>query len=213
MLAVITAIILVSMTGIVWSLCKIGSGLNELREISAHKIVVAPATPVATPALQVRVVVSVEPVPVNPVEVLFDTLSLGMGDVPREELLALSVVIYGEARGESAYGMAAVADTIRNRVKSRMFPNTYVGVVTQHKQFSCVRHPNNLILDISQDRLERRVFAKIVRLAYRTISGSMKRMTYDALYYHTTGVHPYWASHYERLGVVGHHIFYTASRR
>lgn len=130
--------------------------------------------------------------------------------VDETELLALSSTLYCEARGEPWIGMASVADTIRNRVKSKMFPNTYLGVTTQHKQFSCVRNHSNLLANVHiRDTAEKVRFRKIIHLAARAINGDLPRVTSNALFYHTTTVYPYWRVKYDRLGVVGHHVFYT----
>jgi len=133
--------------------------------------------------------------------------------IDRSELLALSVVLYCEARGEPWVGIASVADTVRNRKRSNMFPNTYRAVITQHAQFSCISDPQNLYNDIEiSSNGEARKFSKIIYLAKRTITGDLAKMTTNALFYHTAAVHPNWAKHYSKLGVIGNHIFYTTAR-
>jgi spore germination cell wall hydrolase CwlJ-like protein len=131
-------------------------------------------------------------------------------DVNMRELAALTVTLYGEARGESSYGVAAVADTIRNRMRSRLFPNTYYGVVTQPYQFSCIHNRTDLFANIKVlNNIDKRDLIRLVSVAHRTINGSMKKMTYNALFYHATNIHPKWADDYNELGKVGHHVFYT----
>jgi len=147
-----------------------------------------------------------------PVRLYYDTVS-DYYDVPPSELLALTVVIYGEARGESWYGIAAVSDVVRNRVKSKMFPNNYYDVVTQHRQFSCIHNTDDLLKNVViNDDEERHKFIKIIGLAYRTIKDDMKPMTSNALFYHTNKVSPDWSHDYHRLGKIGHHIFYTTAK-
>jgi len=146
-------------------------------------------------------------------KVIFDREYGKYSNIDRTELLALSAVIYCEARGEPWVGIASVADTIRNRKQSTMFPNTYRAVVTQHAQFSCISDPQNLYNDISiVSNGEAKKFSKIINLANRTITGDLAKMTTNALFYHTTAVHPSWAKHYSKLGAIGNHIFYTTTR-
>jgi len=145
-------------------------------------------------------------------EDVFNKVSIGYG-VDNQELLALSTTLYCEAVGEPWLGLASVADTIRNRVNSDMFPNTYYGVTTQHKQFSCVRDTSNLTNNVKiRDLSEEIKFRKIINLAARTITGDLPKITSDALFYHTVSVKPYWCGRYHKLGVIGHHVFYTATK-
>ena len=160
-----------------------------------------------------RVVVSHKTPQVSPAKAIFDKEYPKYKDVPYRELLALTVALYGEARGESWMGIAAVADTIRNRVSSKLFPDSYLGVVTQRSQFSCITNKNDLFdnarLSGQPDRVK---FKKLMNTAHRTINGEMPRMTTNALFYHTKTVHPFWSKHYSRLGSIGDHIFYTTTR-
>ncbi len=55
------------------------------------------------------------------------------------ELEWLAATIQAEAGGESYTGKLAVGSVIMNRVKSSLFPNTIVGVVTQNMQFASYR--------------------------------------------------------------------------
>ncbi len=55
------------------------------------------------------------------------------------ELEWLAATIQAEAGGESYTGKLAVGSVIMNRVKSSVFPNTIVGVITQNLQFASYR--------------------------------------------------------------------------
>lgn len=55
------------------------------------------------------------------------------------ELEWLAATIQAEADGESYTGKLAVGTVIMNRVKSSVFPNTVVGVITQTNQFASYR--------------------------------------------------------------------------
>ena len=134
-------------------------------------------------------------------------------DVNLSELLSLTIAIYGESAGESELGRAAVADVIRNRVNSPLFPNTYYEVVTQYRQFSCITNPEDLLSNINvNNNMDYHGLIEGMALAYRTITGKLNRITYNALFYHTKEVNPYWARAYDKLGTIGNHIFYTSTR-
>ena len=146
-------------------------------------------------------------------ETIFEYEYAKYSDVDKEDIAALAVALYCEARGESWYGIAAVADTIRNRKNSDMFPNTYRDVVTQYKQFSCIEDKDNLFANVRiRSTVELDMFKKLIKLAHRTATDSLGKMTYNALFYHTTEINPYWAKGYNRLEVVGNHIFYTTTK-
>lgn len=51
----------------------------------------------------------------------------------QREVMCHAVNLFFEARGESSSGKEWVMDVVKNRVKSRQFPSTYCGVVTDTK--------------------------------------------------------------------------------
>lgn len=57
-----------------------------------------------------------------------------------EEIMLLSKLVAGEARGESYEGQVAVAAVVINRVKDSRFPNSLEGVIYQKNAFSVVRN-------------------------------------------------------------------------
>lgn len=60
-------------------------------------------------------------------------------NITNEELLLLSKLVTGEARGESYEGQVAVAAVVINRVKDPRFPNSIKDVIYQKNAFSVVR--------------------------------------------------------------------------
>ena len=60
-------------------------------------------------------------------------------NITNEELLLLSKLVTGEARGESYEGQVAVAAVVINRVKDPRFPNTIKDVIYQKNAFSVVK--------------------------------------------------------------------------
>ncbi len=59
--------------------------------------------------------------------------------ITSDELLLLSKLITGEARGESYEGQVAVAAVVINRVKDPRFPKTIKDVIYQQNAFSVVK--------------------------------------------------------------------------
>lgn len=59
--------------------------------------------------------------------------------ITNEELLLLSKLITGEARGESYEGQVAVAAVVINRVKDSRFPDNIKDVIYQKNAFSVVK--------------------------------------------------------------------------
>lgn len=59
-------------------------------------------------------------------------------NITNEELLLLSKLVTGEARGESYEGQVAVAAVVINRVKDQRFPNSIKDVIYQKNAFSVV---------------------------------------------------------------------------
>ena len=61
-------------------------------------------------------------------------------NITNEELLLLSKLVTGEARGESYEGQVAVAAVVINRVKDSRFPNSIKDVIYQKNAFSVVKN-------------------------------------------------------------------------
>jgi spore germination cell wall hydrolase CwlJ-like protein len=131
----------------------------------------------------------------------------------RNERRCLAEAIYFEARGESYRGQVAVAQVVRNRVESSVFPNTICAVVYQNKQkrnacqfsFAC---------DGIRDRVnERSAWAQAREIADKVIAGELYLPEVsDAINYHASYVRPPWASRMKRVTRIGAHIFYRFRR-
>lgn len=59
-------------------------------------------------------------------------------NITNEELLLLSKLVTGEARGESYEGQVAVAAVVINRVRDSRFPDTIKDVIYQKNAFSVI---------------------------------------------------------------------------
>jgi len=65
-------------------------------------------------------------------------------DLYNSDLGLLIRIVYCEARSETYKCKLAVAEVIRNRVKSSEFKNTLKDVIYEPNQFGCINHPSFL---------------------------------------------------------------------
>jgi spore germination cell wall hydrolase CwlJ-like protein len=115
----------------------------------------------------------------------------------------LANAVYFEARGESLEGQLAVAEVVLNRSRSGRYPATWCGVVTQHAQFSFVRH--GIIPAANRDSEAWKRAVAIARIAQQ---GANRMLAPNVLWYHANYVSPAWGRRLARSGVIGAHIFY-----
>ncbi len=132
----------------------------------------------------------------------------------------MAKTIYGEARGEGAEGMEAVALVIINRFNARKW---FTGYRTEYgvkipgiaetclkpRQFSCwnEKDPNYRLLQKVDENDP--VFAECLHLAARAIGGLLVDFTNNATFYHTRAVRPKWSAHKSPCYEVGNHLFYN----
>ncbi len=132
------------------------------------------------------------------------------------DLKLLSLLVYGEARGESLDCKAAVAWVVLNRAKkSGWFGDTFKDVILKPYQFYCFLpgDPNFLKLEeISRefDSFLRndKVFRECSFIARGVLEGWISNVTHGALYYHSREISPIWSSFYTKKTEIGNHIFY-----
>lgn len=122
-------------------------------------------------------------------------------------LTALACNVYFEARGESKAGKMAVALTTFNRVKSRRFPNSFVKVVYQPKQFSWYN-------DGLSDRItDLRSWNDALHISVYVLGVEDKEYPYiditdGSLFYHTINIKPDWADKNNIIVRIDNHLFY-----
>lgn len=129
------------------------------------------------------------------------------------EFKCLTEALYFEARGETLKGQFAVAEVIRNRVKSKRFPNSYCGVINQGTgrkyqcqfTYTCDGRPEVVS--------EPAAHARVAKVARATLDGKSPDVTDGATFYHTTAVKPSWASKFKRTARFGVHLFYRRGAR
>lgn len=129
----------------------------------------------------------------------------------------LARTLWGEARGEGANGMLAVACVILNRVAlaaampggKYWWGNNIVHVCQKPYQFSCWNRcdPNFQKLQaVNETDPDFEVALRIARLA---VSGKLQDEVNGATHYCAAGTNPYWAKSEMPVCTVGHHIFYN----
>jgi spore germination cell wall hydrolase CwlJ-like protein len=129
------------------------------------------------------------------------------------EFRCLAEALYFEARGETVKGKFAVAEVIRNRVKSSRFPDSYCGVINQgtgrkHQcQFSytCDGKPEVIA--------EPGSYATVAKVARAAMDGKAPEITKGATFYHTTAVRPSWSREFTNTARFGVHLFYRRGAR
>ena len=117
----------------------------------------------------------------------------------REQLYCGAQNIYHESRGESNLGQIAVSNVVRNRVKSKHYPNTICEVVWQPKQFSWTHDGR------SDEPTNRKAFVKAVWL--HLISKVFDRTKGATHFYAHEKVTPHWADALTVTNIIGHHTF------
>lgn len=129
------------------------------------------------------------------------------------EFKCLAEALYFEARGETVRGQFAVAEVIRNRVKSKRFPNSYCGVINQGTgrkyqcqfTYTCDGRPEVVS--------EPAAYARVAKVARAAIDGKSPDITDGATFYHTTAVRPSWSRKFTRTARFGVHLFYRRGVR
>jgi N-acetylmuramoyl-L-alanine amidase len=132
----------------------------------------------------------------------------------QETIDTLARTIWGEARGEGAAGMQAVAAVILNRLSITKKSGGYwwgdnlIEICRKPYQFSCWNEndPNLKKLQAVDDRDLH--FATALRLARRAVTTGLTDPTNGATHYHAAGITPYWSKNEKPCAVLGRHIFY-----
>jgi N-acetylmuramoyl-L-alanine amidase len=136
-----------------------------------------------------------------------------------DQIQALALNMYHEARGEGRDAMQMVGEVTLNRAENKHFPDNICEVVYQSKldssgnpilgkcQFSwyCDGKP-----DIPRDRV---MWYESVKIATGLVDGSTDFIGINATHYHTKHVKPHWAKHYTKVGYYGGHVFYRVGSK
>lgn len=138
---------------------------------------------------------------------------LRWADQRASEHKCLSEAVYYEARSESRSGQLAVADVVKNRVKSKHYPNSICGVVFEgaERPFAC---QFSFACDGSMDRAPTgKAWERSQEMAQVSLTGFVPDLTKNATHYHTVQVEPNWSKTLEFKAQIGFHKFYRPSWR
>lgn len=132
-------------------------------------------------------------------------------DEEYRQIACLAENIYYEAAGESLPGKIAVGQVTMNRVKSGLFRPTVCQVVHQASQFSwTLDKPKALILN--GKGVNHEAWQSSMAVARKIILENERLPSVgDSLFYHTTAIHPSWANKFQKVTIVGNHIFYRTA--
>lgn len=114
------------------------------------------------------------------------------------EILCLSAIMFGEARGESDVGKVAVAYTAINRKADPNYPKSICQIMKQPAQYQ--------FLDYGMPTQTQ--VAYLMPLAKAILEGKVDDPTRGAKWYHTKKVKPIWAKNKEIKIAIQNHIFY-----
>lgn len=131
------------------------------------------------------------------------------------EIDVLARTLWGEARGEGAAGMEAVACVILNRVAVAQknggkywWGNNIIQVCQKPYQFSCWNRSDPNFRKLQEIDEKNLYFATAVKIARRAMIGALKDFTRGATHYHEKSIAPYWAKNEKPAAAIGRHVFY-----
>lgn len=130
-----------------------------------------------------------------------------------EEHKCLAEAVYYEARSETRSGQLAVADVVKNRVKSKHFPNTICEVVYEgaERPFAC---QFSFACDGSMEDAPRDpAWQRSLDIAQLSLTSFVSDITENSTHYHTIEIEPVWAATLEQKATIGFHKFYRPSWR
>ena len=136
------------------------------------------------------------------------------------ETLARS--LWGEARGESAEGQAAVAWAMRNRVlaarafiarQGRAHPlfgdGTLVGACRAPRQFSAWNPGDPNAAKLAKAGFEDAAYCRAFAIGAQVWAGLISDPTGGATHYHRHDIEPVWAKSMKPTALIGAHMFYV----
>lgn len=131
--------------------------------------------------------------------------------VPDTEIHCLALNMYFEARNQGNEGMLAVAFVTLNRMNSKVYPDTYCGVVTNgYNPFRRDCHFSWFCDGMPDVPLEREAWDQAQTMARWFVYQHeyLEDPTDGADHYHATYVNPWWGKEQFETVAIGDHIFY-----
>jgi spore germination cell wall hydrolase CwlJ-like protein len=121
----------------------------------------------------------------------------------KDELQALALNIYHEARGETEEGMRMVGEVTINRVASSAYPDTICNVVYQGCQFAWTCTLKN------KTPSEEESWQKSLKIAKEILDENVSSYSHLATHFvNLSIVKPSWTEKLEKVETIGGHTFY-----
>ena len=120
----------------------------------------------------------------------------------------LATNLYHEARGEEPAGTIAAGFVVINRVNSKRYPNDVCSVI---KQGGEIRNKCQFSwwCDGKSDKVtHKETYKRMLLYARLILEGRLGDPSAGALFYHSSGVDPYWSGDKDYVVRLGQHIFY-----
>ena len=126
------------------------------------------------------------------------------------ELTLLALCVWGEARGESETGKAAVAHVVMNRylLQKSTFGMTVREVILKPFQFSFFNPRPEWGRKLITDLRESTAWEACVFAAWEAYLGITDDPTGGATHYHNNSCSPKWTKELTKTITIGNHIFY-----
>lgn len=115
------------------------------------------------------------------------------------EIMCLSAIIWGEARGEAPIGQVAAAYTAINRKADPNYPNNICKVLQQPNQYE-------FLSKVGMPTAKQT--AQFVPLAKAILEGRIDDPTWGAKWFHNKNIKPIWSKNKTMKIALGNHIFY-----
>lgn len=128
----------------------------------------------------------------------------------QNELTLLALCVWGEARGESESGRAAVAHVVMNRYRMQKaaYGVTVREVILKPFQFSCFNSRLERGRKFMRDARKCTAWEACVFVAWEAYLGITNDPTDGATHYHSNSCSPEWAEELTKTVTIGNHIFY-----
>jgi len=149
----------------------------------------------------------------NPIPKLINTVPeiKSLKTEHEKEVECLARNMYFEAGIDRTVGMLLVGQVTINRMRSKRYPNTACGVVSQPYQFSWYNKGSKRKAPISEVYLEVYLYEKALQIS-RTLlykDNKMNDLTKGSLFYHNDTVSPSWAKNMNVALIYRDHTFYN----
>jgi N-acetylmuramoyl-L-alanine amidase len=145
-----------------------------------------------------------------------------MNNASLADMETFARTIWGEARGESEEGQAAVAWVMRNRVmaarafiarQKRAHPlygdGTLTGACRAPRQFSAWNVEDVNRAKLLQTDFQNTDYCRAFAIACEVWGGLMADPTSGATHYHRSDIEPKWAKAMQATALIGAHMFYA----